>query len=192
MHGGHTRAQTFDCASQSPSRSLETAPPWDGKLRTYVSCGLTQRVFLTFARSLTCSLSRARALSFPGDESAYDDRMSLEHLCATCCAASGHPRRASDHSCEPAAASSALCRLQSLHWLLCRRWAQMEAPPQSTHLLLSRLCSQMEAPPQSLHWLLCRLCSQVEAPPQSESVLFMMIDGFYSQNGRGPKPQCSR
>ena len=43
-----------------------------------------------------------------GEESAYDDRMSLEHLCATCRAARAHARRASDHSCEPAAASSAL------------------------------------------------------------------------------------
>jgi hypothetical protein len=84
-----------------------------------------------------------------GEESAYDDRISLEHLCATCRAARAHARPASDHSCEPAAASSALCRLHSLHVLLTRRWAQMEAPPQSTHLLLSRLCSKMEAPPHS-------------------------------------------
>jgi hypothetical protein len=42
-----------------------------------------------------------------GEESAYDDRMSLEHLCATCRAARVHARRASDHSCEPAAASLA-------------------------------------------------------------------------------------
>ena len=99
-----------------------------------------------------------------GEESAYDDRMSLEHLCATGRAARAHARRASDHSCEPAAAaaSSALRRLQSLHALLTRRWAQMEAPPQSTHTLLTRLCSQMEAPPQSLHLLLTRLCSQME------------------------------
>ena len=120
-----------------------------------------------------------------GEESAYDDRMSLEHLCATCRAARAHARRGSDHRSEPAAARSAWRRLQSLHLLLTRRWAQMEAPPQSTqmlrtrvcsqmeappqslHLLLSRLCSQMEAPPQSLHWLLTRLCSQMEAPPQS-------------------------
>ena len=86
-----------------------------------------------------------------GEESAYDDRMSLEHLCATGRAARAHARRASDHSSEPAAARSAWRRLQSLHLLLTRRWAQMEAPPQSTHLLLTRLCSQMEAPPQSLH-----------------------------------------
>jgi hypothetical protein len=26
------------------------------------------------------------------EESAYDDRMSLEHLCATCCAARAHAR----------------------------------------------------------------------------------------------------
>ena len=54
-----------------------------------------------------------------GEESAYDDRMSLEHLCATGRAARAHARRASDHSCEPAAAaaSSALRRLQSLHIL---------------------------------------------------------------------------
>ena len=112
------------------------------------------------------AFSRAAASS-SGEESAYDDRMSLEHLCATCRAARAHARRASDHSSEPAAARSAWRRLQSLHLLLTRRWAQMEAPPQSTHLLLTRLCSQMEAPPQSLHWLLCRLCSQMEAPPQS-------------------------
>ena len=68
-----------------------------------------------------------------GEESAYDDRISLEHLCATCRAARAHARPASDHSCERAAASLAWRRLQSLH------------------LLLSRLCSQMEAPPQSLH-----------------------------------------
>ena len=85
-----------------------------------------------------------------GEESAYDNRMSLEHLCVMCLAARSHARRASDHSCQPAAAP-ALRRLQSLHALLTRRWAQMEAPPQSTHLLLTRLCSQMEAPPQSLH-----------------------------------------
>jgi hypothetical protein len=42
-----------------------------------------------------------------GEESAYDDCKSLEHLCATCRAARAHARRASDHSCEPAAASSA-------------------------------------------------------------------------------------
>jgi hypothetical protein len=96
-----------------------------------------------------------------GEESAYDDRMSLEHLCATCRAARSHARRASGHSCQPAAARSAFRRLQSLHWLLTRRWAQMEAPPQSTHLLLRRLCSQMEAPPQSLHVLLSRLRSQM-------------------------------
>ena len=93
-----------------------------------------------------------------GEESAYDDRMSLEHLCATGRAARAHARRASDHSSEPAAARSAWRRLQSLHALLTRRWAQMEAPPQSTHLLLTRLCSQMEAPPQSLHLALSRLC----------------------------------
>ena len=102
-----------------------------------------------------------------GEESAYDDRMSLEHLRATCRAACAHARRASDHSSEPAAARSAWRRLQSLHLLLTRRWAQMEAPPQSLHWLLCRLCSQMEAPPQSLHLLLRRLCSQMEAPPQS-------------------------
>ena len=39
--------------------------------------------------------------------------MSLEHLCATCRAARAHARRASDHSCQPAAASSAFRRLQS-------------------------------------------------------------------------------
>jgi hypothetical protein len=27
-----------------------------------------------------------------GEESAYDDRMSIEHLCATCCAARMHAR----------------------------------------------------------------------------------------------------
>ena len=106
-----------------------------------------------------------------GEESAYDDRMSLERLCTTCRAARAHARRASDHSCEPAAASSALRRLQSLHALLTRRWAQMEAPPQSTQMLLTRLCSQMEAPPQSLHWALRRLCSQMEVPPQSLHLL---------------------
>jgi len=59
--------------------------------------------------------------------------MSDEHLCATCCAARAHARRASNHSfwtldsSEPAAASSAWRRLQSeLHLLLTRRWAQME------------------------------------------------------------------
>jgi hypothetical protein len=57
--------------------------------------------------------------------------------------------------------------MQSLHALLTRRWAQMEAPPESLHSLLRRLCSQMEVPPQSLHSLLCRLCSQMEVPPQS-------------------------
>ena len=93
--------------------------------------------------------------------------MSLEHLCATCLAARAHASRASDHSCERAAASSAWRRLQSLHLLLTRRWAQMEAPPQSLQMLLTRLCSQMEAPPQSLQLLLSRLCSQMEAPPQS-------------------------
>ena len=72
-----------------------------------------------------------------GEESAYDDRMSLEHLCATCRAACEHARRASDHSCEPAVASSALRRLQFLHLLLTRRRAQMEAPPQCLHLLLT-------------------------------------------------------
>ena len=41
-----------------------------------------------------------------GEESAYDDHMSLEHLCATCRAAHVHARRASDHRCEPAVASS--------------------------------------------------------------------------------------
>ena len=79
-----------------------------------------------------------------GEESAYDDRMSLERLCATCRAARAHARRASDHSSEPAAARSAWRRLQSLHLLLTRRWAQMEAPPQSTQMLRTRLCSQME------------------------------------------------
>ena len=107
-----------------------------------------------------------------GEESAYDDHMSLEHLCTTCRAARAHARRASDHSCQPA--SSALRRLQSLHELLTRRWAQMEAPPQCTHLLLTRLCSQME-PPQSLHLLLNRLCSQMEAPPQSLHVLLSRL-----------------
>jgi hypothetical protein len=72
-----------------------------------------------------------------------------------------HAAGASDHSCMPAA-SSALRRVWSLHWLLCWRWAQMEAPPHSLRMLLTRLCSQMEAPPQSLHWLLCRLCSQMK------------------------------
>ncbi len=47
--------------------------------------------------------------------------------------------------CEPAAASSALRRLQSLHLLLTWRCTQMEAPPQSLQMLLNRLCSQMEA-----------------------------------------------
>ena len=58
-----------------------------------------------------------------------------------------------DQSCMPAAASSALRRLQSLHWLLTRRWAQIEAPPQFLHWLLWRLCGQMLAPPQSLQRL---------------------------------------
>jgi hypothetical protein len=110
-----------------------------------------------------------------GEESAYDDRMSLEHLCATGRAARAHARRASDHSSEPAAARSAWRRLQSLHLLLTRRWAQMEAPPQSTQMLLTRLCSQMEAPPQSLHVVLCRLCSQMEAPPQSLHLLLRFL-----------------
>ena len=87
--------------------------------------------------------------------------------CGACMRGRRHAPRASDNSCEPAAASSALRRLQSTHLLLTRRWAQMQAPPQSTHLLLTRLCSQIEAPPLSTHSLLCRLCSQMEAPPQS-------------------------
>ena len=70
------------------------------------------------------------------EESAYDDRMSLEHLCATCRAACAHARRASDHSCQPAAARSAWRRLQSLHLLLTRRWAQMEAPQLAVQLRL--------------------------------------------------------
>jgi hypothetical protein len=80
-----------------------------------------------------------------GEESAYDDSMSLEHLCATCRAA----RK------------------------LCLAWLAVHAPhsavgadrgaPQSLHLFLRRLCSQMEAPPQSLHWFLTRLRSQMEA-----------------------------
>ena len=82
-------------------------------------------------------------------ESAYDDRMSLEHLCATCRAGRAHARRASDHNCQPAAVSSAFRRLQSLQALLTRRWAQMEVPPQFLQTLLTRLCSQIEAPPQS-------------------------------------------
>jgi hypothetical protein len=45
------------------------------------------------------------------EKSAYDDRMSLEHLCATFRTACPHARRASDHSCEPAAASSSLASL---------------------------------------------------------------------------------
>ena len=83
-------------------------------------------------------------------------------MCATGRAAQAQLRRAFDHSCQPAAASSALRRLQSLQALLTRRCAQMEVPPQSLHLLLTRLCSQMEAPPQSLQTLLTRLCSQME------------------------------
>ena len=47
--------------------------------------------------------------------------------------------RAPDQSCAPPAASSAWRRLQSLHWLLTRRWAQTEAPPQSMHWLLMRI-----------------------------------------------------
>ena len=110
-----------------------------------------------------------------GEESAYDDRMSLEHLCATCRAACAHASRASDHSCERAAASSAWRRLQSLHLLLTRRWAQMEAPPQSTQMLLTRLCSQMEAPPQSTQMLRTRLCLQMEVPPQSLQMLLWWL-----------------
>ena len=125
--------------------------------------GDTRRMQARPAASRTAS--PVYELSEGGEDSASDDRMSLERLCATCRAARVHARRASDHSCEPAAASSALRRLQSLHWPLTRRWAQMEAPPQFLHLLLTRLCSQMEVPPQSLHWPLTRLCWQ--APPQS-------------------------
>ena len=47
--------------------------------------------------------------------------------------------------------------MQSMHLLLTRLWAQMEAPPQSRQMLLTRLCSQMEAPPQhmthEMYWL---------------------------------------
>jgi hypothetical protein len=91
-------------------------------------------------------------------------------------------RRESNHSCELAAASS-LRRLQSLHVLLTRRWAQMEAPPQSLHLLRTRLCSQIEAPPQSLHVLLTRLCPQIEAPPQSLHVFSV----GYARRWRRPR-----
>jgi hypothetical protein len=35
-----------------------------------------------------------------GEESTYYDHMSLEHLCATCCAARVHAHPASHHSCE--------------------------------------------------------------------------------------------
>jgi hypothetical protein len=54
-------------------------------------------------------------------------------------------------------ASSAWRHLQSLHLLLIRWWAQMEALPQSMQMLLTRLCSQMEEPPQymthEMYWL---------------------------------------
>ena len=105
-----------------------------------------------------------------GEESAYDDRMSLEHLCATSRAARAHARRASDHRCQSAAARSAWRRLQSLHCAphsavgadggapavhadaphvgCARRWRRPRSPCIE---LLCRLCSQMEAPPQSLH-----------------------------------------
>ena len=85
-----------------------------------------------------------------GEESAYDDRMSLEHLCGdVSCGAC---------ACTPSIRSQLRAGggKQSLHLLLTRRWAQMEFPPQSTQMLLTRLCSQMEAPPQSLQTLLCR------------------------------------
>ena len=116
-----------------------------------------------------------------GEESAYDDRMSLDHLCATCRAARVHACRASDHSGEPAASSGVSFLSPSPHSAvgadggapafhadpLTRLCLQMEAPRQSLHRPLRRLCSQMEAPPQSLHELLCRLCSQMGGPLQS-------------------------
>jgi hypothetical protein len=69
------------------------------------------------------------ASSEGGEESAYDDRTSLEHLCATCRAAHAHAEQL-----RVGVGSSALRRLQSPHLLLTRRWAQLEAPPQSLQM----------------------------------------------------------
>ena len=77
-----------------------------------------------------------------GEESAYDDRMSLEHLCATCRAAHAHARRASDHSCEPAAASSP-CTCSSLGGG--RRWSF----PRSPHRCSSPGCARRWRRPRS-------------------------------------------
>ena len=77
-----------------------------------------------------------------------------------------------DQSCMPAAESSALRRLQSLHWLLTRRWPQIEAPPQFLHWLLWRLCWQMLAPPQSLQRLRSQGCTGAPCralPPHTPS-----------------------
>jgi len=70
---------------------------------------------------------------------------------------------------------SAWRRLQALHLLRWRWWAQMLAPPQSLQSLLRRLCSQMLVPPQSLQVLLWRLCWQMPVPPQSLQVLLWRL-----------------
>ena len=76
-------------------------------------------------------------------------------LCGACACASLPPPRSPPATAT--VASSAWRRLQSLHLLLIRRWAQMEALPQSMQMLLTWLCSQMEAPPQymthEMYWL---------------------------------------
>jgi hypothetical protein len=64
------------------------------------------------ARMCACILRVYRRRTFRAskrkkEESAYDDRMSLEHLCAKSRAERAHARRASDHNCEPGAASLA-------------------------------------------------------------------------------------
>ena len=95
-----------------------------------------------------------------GEESAYDDRMSLDHLCATCRAARVHACRASDHSGEPAASSGVSFLSPSPHSAV---GADGGAPAFHADPL-TRLCLQMEAPRQSLHRPLRRLCSQIAAP----------------------------
>ena len=72
-------------------------------------------------------------MSEGGDESAYDDHVSLEYLCATCRAARVHAHRASDHSSMLRATSAALRRLsgactRTLHVLLSRQWCRCKRP----------------------------------------------------------------